>query len=83
MRIASRLCLVAALLVTGACASSGGGRPPVPPGVPAEFLHFTDARTSVGEEAPAFTLERADDGAAVSLSDFRGRMLVLVFGSYT
>jgi protein SCO1 len=55
----------------------------------AAFVFVSNARTSgpsfhgthlgAGYEAPAFTLEAADRGA-VSLSDFRGRAVLLFFG---
>jgi peroxiredoxin len=33
----------------------------------------------VGAQAPEFTLKAANDGRDVSLSDYRGRSVVLVF----
>jgi peroxiredoxin len=33
----------------------------------------------VGSSAPEFTLQAANDGREVSLSDYRGRPVVLVF----
>jgi len=33
----------------------------------------------VGSQAPEFTLQAANDGRDVSLSDYRGRPVVLVF----
>ena len=33
----------------------------------------------VGAQAPEFTLKAANDGRDVSLSDYRGRLVVLVF----
>ena len=81
-----RLCelsLVLLLAGLGACASAGGERPRVPPGVPSEFLHFTDSHVSVGDLAPDFTLPDADGEGETQLSSLRGRPVVLVFGSYT
>ena len=37
----------------------------------------------VGDEAPDFELEYHDHSGKMRLSDFRGRPVVLVFGSYT
>jgi hypothetical protein len=37
----------------------------------------------VGDPAPDFTLPRTDHSAKVTLSSYRGRPVVLVFGSYT
>jgi hypothetical protein len=38
---------------------------------------------SVGQEAPPFTLKAHDTGKEVSLSDFAGKPVVLIFGSFT
>jgi hypothetical protein len=38
---------------------------------------------SVGDMAPDFTLKRADHSGEERLSAYRGRPVVLVFGSYT
>ena len=83
----------AALLAAAAsgCASARGyaGRTPldprtrIPPGVRAEWTHFTDSTVGPGEVAPDFTLPTADGRSSLSLSTFRGMPLVLVFGSYT
>ena len=37
----------------------------------------------VGDQAPDFTLPRTDHSGDVTLSAYRGRPVVLVFGSYT
>jgi hypothetical protein len=37
----------------------------------------------VGDPAPDFTLPRTDHSGDVTLSSYRGRPVVLVFGSYT
>lgn len=85
------LALAAALLLLSAgCASPGtpleGPRDPrtaVPPGVDRAFLHFTDSVVAPGDVPPDFTLPTPDGGTLLSLSTFRGRPLVLVFGSLT
>ena len=38
---------------------------------------------SVGDVAPDFALSRVDDTGTVKLSDFRGKPVVLIFGSFT
>lgn len=73
-------------LLLGACASSSPpitGRPPIPPGVPAQHLHFSDAVVGRGDRAPDFTLPSAGGDGQITLSSLRGRPLVLVFGSHT
>ncbi len=83
--------VLAAALAAGGCAAAGAGdrsRPPhprerVPPSVRQEWLHFTDPVVSPGDEAPGFSLPAAEGGSTLSLALFRGRPLVLVFGSYT
>ena len=37
----------------------------------------------VGEPAPLFDLERSDGGGWISLLDYRGSPVVIVFGSFT
>jgi hypothetical protein len=82
------------VLATSACASPGGagpGGPPrgtdprtmVPPGVKPEWLHFAEPAAAVGAPAPDFSLRTPDGGTEVPLSLFRGKPLVLVFGSFT
>ena len=82
----SRPALLAALALSlAACATQQpvSGRPPIPPGVSAEHLHFTDAVVAVGDVAPDFTLPLADSLDDVTLSGLRGRPVVLVFASHT
>jgi hypothetical protein len=57
--------------------------PPIPPGIDPAHLHFTRSRVQVGDVAPDFTLPRVGAGDEVTLSDLRGRPVVLVFGSFT
>lgn len=64
-------------------ASDPHALPPIPPGVDPAHLHFTRTSVEPGELAPDFTLPRTDGRGTVTLSDFRGRPLVLVFGSFT
>lgn len=81
-----RLAVLAALcLVSAACASSSPvtGRPPIPPGVPEEFLHFSDAVVARGDVAPDFALPTPVGEGTISLSSLRGRPVVLVFASHT
>jgi hypothetical protein len=80
-----RLALAALLASsTAACASgAAGGRPPIPPGVPPQFVHFADAKISVGDVAPDFTLSRTVGEGRVALSSLRGRPVVLIFASHT
>jgi len=82
------LVVLALALVAAGCASAApsGPRDPrdaVPPGVDPAFLHFTDSSVEVGAPAPDFTLTTADGRNTLSLSTFRGRPLVVVFGSGT
>ena len=83
------LCLAAA---AAGCASAGdsrgarGGVDPrtrIPPGIRGEWLHFADSSVEAGAAAPDFRLPTPDGGTLLSLSTFRGRPLVLIFGSYT
>ena len=78
--------LAASALSLAACASSGGpivGRPPLPPDVPSEHLHFSDAVVGTGDVAPDFTLPSTEPFGDVTLSALRGRPVVLVFASHT
>jgi len=81
--------LLLALLAAGCAASAGSPRPPldprtmVPPGIRKEWLHFQDPVVGPGEGAPPFTLPTPDGRTAVPLDLFRGRPLVLIFGSWT
>jgi len=81
-----RFALLAALsLASAACASQRpvSGRPPIPPSVPAQFLHFTDASVAAGQAAPDFTLPYSVGEGALTLSSLRGKPVVLVFASHT
>ncbi len=77
--------LAAVLLALAGCATAGprNDRPPVPPDVPAEWLHFSDTSLAEGSTAPDFTLFTPDGSSSVTLSSLRGRPVVLVFGSHT
>lgn len=78
------LALAALCLAAAACASRPvTGRPPIPPGVDPAHLHFTDATVGVGDVAPDFELPGLTGDGTLSLADFRGAPLVLVFGSHT
>lgn len=71
-------------LIAAACASAPvTGRPPIPPGVPPQFLHFSDAVVARGQMAPDFTLPTPSGGFTTTLSNLRGKPVVLVFGSHT
>ena len=85
-----RFAVLAALTLSlAACATAGGhaapivGRPPIPPGVPEEYLHFADAVVGKGDVAPDFELPIATRFGDIKLSSLRGRPLVLVLGSHT
>ena len=76
--------LVVLPLVAAACASAPvTGRPPIPPGVPSQFLPVSVAVVARGEMAPDFTLPTPSGGFTTTLSNLRGRPVVLVFGSHT
>jgi hypothetical protein len=78
--------LAASAFSLAACASSGGpivGRPPIPPEVPSEYVHFADAVVGKGDMAPDFTLPSTEAFDDVTLSALRGRPVVLVFASHT
>jgi hypothetical protein len=81
----SRLAALAVLsLASAACASQPiTGRPPIPPGVPEEFLHFSDATAARGQPAPDFALPTPVGEGTIRLSSLRGKPVVLVFGSHT
>lgn len=74
------LSLVTAL---GACASKGPPLDHLPPNVNPDHVHFTEAAVEEGDPAPDFTLKSPDGSSEVTLSDLRGRPVVLIFGSYT
>jgi len=82
-----RLALLSATALSlVACASSAGpivGRPPIPPSVSEEHLHFADAVVGKGDMAPDFTLPSTESFDDVTLSALRGRPVVLVFASHT
>lgn len=81
----SRLALAALVpLAAAACASRPvTGHPPIPPSVPSEYLHFSDATVGVGDVAPDFALPGTTGDGTISLADFRGAPLVVVFASHT
>lgn len=81
-RSPSLLLIPLVLVALGACASNAGP-PPAPPGVDPAHLHFSKAAVHQGEPAPDFTLRTNDALTSVTLSDWRGKPVVLVFGSYT
>ncbi len=94
LRLALAAACAAAAATGAGCASAVGAGGPaartpidprtmVPPGIKAEWLHFADPAVAPGQEAPDFTLPTSDGGTLLSLSTFRGRPLVVVFGSYT
>ena len=57
--------------------------PPIPPGVDPSHLHFHDPAVGLGDR-PEFTLPLlGTEATTLSLADFRGKPLVLVFGSFT
>jgi hypothetical protein len=84
------LLLLAASLAAG-CASAGSpdASPPldprtmIPPGISADWIHFTDPVVAPGAPAPAFRLPTPDGLSSLSLANFLGKPLVVVFGSYT
>jgi len=81
--------ILAALAAAGCAAPAAGGRAPVdprtmvPPEVRREWLHFAEPVVSVGDAAPGFALPTPDGSAVLSLDLYRGRPLVLLFGSWT
>jgi hypothetical protein len=86
-------CVTAVLILCAAaaagCASVAGATGPIdprtriPPGIRADWLHFADSSVEPGAVAPDFTLPLPDGRTRLSLSTFRGRPLVVIFGSYT
>lgn len=54
-----------------------------PPWVDADHVHFTEPAVEAGDPAPDFTLPTADGANQVTLSELRGKPVLLVFGSYT
>jgi len=83
------LALAVLLLAAVGCAAAGPRPAPddprsmVPPGIPDDWLHFTDASAEPGNPAPTFRLKTPDGRTILSPETFRGRPLVLVFGSWT
>jgi Spy/CpxP family protein refolding chaperone len=67
-------------MMKGAAAGRTARKPPSP-GVPNESER-TSAGPAVGDAAPDFTLTKID-GAQVNLASMKGRVIVLVFGSYS
>jgi len=53
--------------------------------LPFETLWFRAraGTVNVGDAAPDFDLQRVDKSGSVRLSSFRGKPVVLIFGSYT
>jgi hypothetical protein len=49
----------------------------------AMWMHARAGSLEVGDMAPDFTLPRQDKTGSVQLSAFRGKPVVLIFGSYT
>ena len=80
MNLLTVLLLALTLLLAAGCASSF---PSPPPGVDPEHVHFEKAVARVGAPAPDFTLRGSDGHGAVTLSELRGKPVVLVFGSFT
>jgi hypothetical protein len=87
---AALLAAAALALAAAGCASPGRPRLPdiptpdmIPPGVDPAHLHFTVPAVRVGDPAPDFVLPAADGSGPVALSTFRGRPVVLLFGSCT
>ncbi len=76
------LALFLATLSLGGCALFGGP-PPIPPWVDADHVHFSEPVVDEGDPAPDFTLATPDGTSQVTLSELRGKPVVLVFGSYT
>ncbi len=64
------------------CASTQD-RPPIPPGVNPDHLHFHDAVAEQGKPAPDFALPDTRTYSQVRLSELRDRPTVLIFGSCT
>ena len=52
-------------------------------GVNPEHIHFEETELVAGARAPDFTLPLYDGQGEVTLSQLRGKPVVLVFGSYT
>jgi cytochrome oxidase Cu insertion factor (SCO1/SenC/PrrC family) len=88
MRPGPALLVLLAAAAAG-CAAAPSSRAPVDPrtripaGIRGDWLHFADSSVEVGGTAPDFTLPTPDGRTRLSLSTFRGRPLVVVFGSYT
>jgi hypothetical protein len=88
---------VATLLYPPAAASprpTAGGKKPAGPEMPSRLmllqglfsgeLGSSTEGPSLGEQAPAFTLETHDKSRRISLADYRGKKpVVLIFGSFT
>ena len=52
-------------------------------GAKSEHIHFEETTLTEGAVAPDVTLPLHNGKGKVSLSDFRGKPMVLIFGSYT
>ena len=59
------------------------GPPNIPPEIDPAHIHFAKTEVAVGDAAPDFTLRTKDARSELTLSDLRGKPVVLVFGSYT
>lgn len=82
-RLAALALLLAGLPLTAGCAMHRDELPPIPPGVDPAHLHFHDAEVAVGDR-PDFSLPLlGTEATTLSPADFRGKPLVLVFGSFT
>ena len=78
------LIVLSGCLLLTACASTT--RPPIdkiPPWIDHDHVHFATPSTEEGRMAPDFTLRTTDGKSQVTLSEMRGKPVVLVFGSFT
>ena len=81
--VAAVLAAAGLAFAAGGCAVHRDELPPIPPGVDPAHLHFHDAQVALGDR-PEFTLPLlGTEATTLSLADFRGKPLVLVFGSFT
>jgi cytochrome oxidase Cu insertion factor (SCO1/SenC/PrrC family) len=77
------LALLASLLVPVAAGCASSGPPSIPPWVEAEHVHFEEPSVSEGDVAPDFALQTPDGERTITLSELRGKPVILVFGSFT
>ena len=78
LKTVARICFAVSFCFVTGCSTI-----PTLLGVDPEHIHFEETELVEGMAAPDFTLPLYDGRGEVSLSELRGKPVVLIFGSYT